>query len=299
VPSFEVPLLPLLARAGGAPPGLTGRDVVALVDLLEATAQAAERVAAADPPCPALAARAALLPESDTLRRLVRRTLDRRGEVREDASPELARLRGAIRRQREALYQDLQGLVQEHRELLSEETVPMREGRLVLVLQAGARGKVPGMVHGRSATGKSYYFEPLPVVEGNNRLQQAWEDEEAERQRLLAELAAELRRQLPMLRAHAAFVADLDVLQAAVRFAETVRARQPELVQVPLLRLVQARHPLLDPALAPLRAEALGQAGHTGAVVPLDLDLLPERRALVITGPNAGGKTVALKTAGR
>ncbi|HEV8630750.1 MAG TPA: Smr/MutS family protein [Thermoanaerobaculia bacterium] len=298
VPSLETPLAPLLQRAGGAPPGLSGRDVVALADLLEATAPVMARIAAAEPPCPALAARAAALPDPEPLRRQIRRTLDRRGEVREDASPELQRLRGTIRRQRDLLYQDLQGIVQEHRELLSEETVPMREGRLVLMLQAGARGRVPGLVHGRSATGKSFYFEPLAAVDGNNRLQQAWEEEEAERRRLLAELADELRRQLPMLLAHADFLAGLDLLQAAQRFAAQARATLPELSAEPSLRLRAARHPLLDPALAPLREAALGQPGHRGAVVPLDLELTPERRALVITGPNAGGKTVALKTAG-
>lgn len=304
VPSFETPLLPLLARAAGASPGLSGRDVVALGDLLDATAPVVHRLAAAEPPCLALAARAAVLPDAEPLRRQIRRVLDRRGEVREDASPELAHLRGTIRRQREALYQDLQGLVQQHRELLSEETVPMREGRLVLVLQAGARGRVPGLVHGRSSTGKSFYFEPLAVVEGNNRLQQAWEDAEAERRRLLAELAELLRTELPTLTAHADFLGGLDLLQAARRFAERARATLPELARWhegergPRLSLVAARHPLLDPDLAPLRAETLGQPGHTGAVVPLDLELTQERRALVITGPNAGGKTVALKTAG-
>ena len=301
VPSFETPLLPLLARAAGASPGLSGRDVVALADLLDITAAVRERIAAADPPVPALAARAATVADAEPLRRQIRKVLDRRGEVREDASPELQRLRGAIRRQRESLYQDLQGLVQEHRELLSEETVPMREGRLVLVLQAGARGRVPGLVHGRSATGRSFYFEPIAVVEGNNRLQQAWEDAEAERRRLLAELAELLRQHLPTLRAHADFVAGLDLVQAAQRFAERARAVLPELARADggaRLRLLAARHPLLDPDLAPLREEALGQSGHTGTMVPLDLELDAERRALVVTGPNAGGKTVALKSAG-
>ena len=298
VPAFEVALAPLLARAAGAPPGLSGRDAVELMDLLAATEAVRARLAAADPPCPTLAAAVAALPDGEPLLRRVRKTLDRRGEVREDASPEMARLRGAIRRQREALYQDMQALVQEHRELLSEETVPLREGRLVLVLQAGARGRVPGLVHGRSGTGKSFYFEPLAAVEGNNRLQQAWEDEQAERARLLAELAAELRRSLPTLQAHARLLAELDLLQASHRFAEAAGARLPELVAERRLRLVQARHPLLDPALAPLRERALGKPGHTGAMVPLDLELTPGRHALVITGPNAGGKTVALKTAG-
>jgi len=297
VPSFEAPLRPLLLRAAGAPPGLTGRDVVAIADLLEATAALVERIATADPACPALAARAAL-PDTQPLRRLVRKTLDRRGEVREDASPELARLRGVIRKQRDTLYDELQGLVQTHRELLSEETVPMREGRLVLMLQAGARGRVAGLVHGRSSTGKSFYFEPLTVVEGNNRLQQAWEDEESEKRRLLAELADAMRAELPAIQAHAAFLGAMDLVQASLRFAERTDAVLPELLREPRLRLLRARHPLLVGELASLREEALGQAGHRGAVVPLDLELEPARRALVITGPNAGGKTVALKTAG-
>lgn len=298
VPEMDFPLGGLLERLTSGRPPLEGIDVVRLADLGKASRAAVARIREAVPPCPVLGALAAGLPDVDALLRRIERTLDRRGEVREDASPRLAALRGQIRRVRDQLYRDLGGFVTEHREELSEETIPMRGGRLVVVLQAGSRGRSQGLVHGRSATGKSFYFEPLQVVETNNTLQQSVEDEEAERRRILNELLAEARAALPALHAHKELLAELDLLQAAVRFGERCDGRLPEIGPRHELRLVAARHPLLDACLADLRAEALGQAGHSGSIVPLDVELNAERRILVITGPNAGGKTVALKTVG-
>ena len=298
VPALDFPLGEFLARLASGRPPLEGIDLVHLADLGTATRAAGARIREAVPPCPALLAHASSLPDLAPLLRRIERTFDRRGEVREDASPRLAALRGQIRRVRDQLYRDLGGFVSEHREELSEETIPMRGGRLVVVLQAGSRGRSPGLVHGRSATGKSFYFEPLHVVETNNTLQQSVEDEEAERRRILNEMLAEARAALPDLHAHADFLADLDLLQAAARFAERSDGRLPEIGPRHGLRLAAARHPLLDPRLADLRAEALGQAGHADAIVPLDVEWSAQRRILVITGPNAGGKTVALKTAG-
>jgi DNA mismatch repair protein MutS2 len=265
---------------------------------LRATGEARERLAAAEPPVPELARIAAELPELAPLAWRIDKALDGRGEVREDASPHLAALRGRIRKLREGLYGELKRIAVAERESLAEETIPFRGGRLVLLLDSGARGRVPGLVHGRSGTGKSFYFEPLAVVEGNNNLQQAVEDEEAERNRILGELLDEGRKALPGLEAHAAFLAELDLLQAAVRFAQATGGRLAEVAGAGELALVAARHPLLDPALADLRARALGAPGHQGPVEPLSLDLSMGRRILVITGPNAGGKTVALKTVG-
>lgn len=308
VPDFEVPLGEFLERLVTGRPPLAGADLVRLADLVRSCRTAATRIAQADPPCPGLGrlaageeetgAGAAVPAEAEALLRRIEKVLDRRGEVKEDASPRLAALRREIRRVRDQLYRDLTGYVAEHTDALSEETIPMRGGRLVLMLQAGARGRVGGLVHGRSGTGKSFYFEPLEVVESNNSLQQAVEDEEEERRRILNELLAEARAALPALAGQAGFLAELDLLQAAVRFGERSGGALPELGGRHELRLLAARHPLLDPALAELREEALGQAGHLGAVVPLDLELAAERRVLVVTGPNAGGKTVALKTAG-
>ncbi|HVR98589.1 MAG TPA: Smr/MutS family protein [Thermoanaerobaculia bacterium] len=298
VPDFELPLGGLLERLVTGRPPVEGSDLVRLADLGRATRTAMARVHAADPPCPGLAGRVRELPDLGPLLQRIDRTLDRRGEVREDASPRLAALRRQIRTARDQIYRELGEYVSSHRDDLSEETVPMRGGRLVVMLQSGARGRTGGLIHGRSATGKSFYFEPLGVVESNNSLQQSVEDEEAERRRILMELLTEARAALPALREHAAFLGELDLLQAAVRFADRCGGWLPDIGPRHELRLVAARHPLLDPGLADLREEALGQAGHSGAIVPLEIEISAERRILVVTGPNAGGKTVTLKTTG-
>jgi DNA mismatch repair protein MutS2 len=298
VPDFEVALGDLLMRLTSGRPPLEGIDLVRLADLGKTTRAAAVRILEAVPPCPALAALARELPDLEPLLKRIERTLDRRGEVREDASPRLAALRRQIRTVRGQIYRELGDFVAGHQEDLSEETIPMRGGRLVVMLQAGSRGRSGGLVHGRSATGRSLYFEPLHVVESNNSLQQSVEDEEAERRRILAELIAAVRESLPALSEHARFLGDLDLLQAAARFGERCGAALPEIGARRDLKLRAARHPLLDPCLAEVREEALGQAGHSEDIVSLDVELGPDRRILVVTGPNAGGKTVALKTAG-
>lgn len=306
VGAFDAAIGELLAQLRSGRPAAAGLALVRLADLLRATSEARERLlatggtddGAAGAHFPELGSLARALPDLSALARSIGKTLDRRGEVREDASPKLTGLRERIRTVRDSLYGELKQHLETEREHLSEETIPLRGGRLVLVLASGARGKVPGLVHGRSATGKSFYFEPLAVVESNNNLQQAVEDEEAERARILEALLSAARRALPDLEVHAAFLAELDSLQAAVRFAALAGGGLAELAPRHELELVGARHPLLDPAYAELRQRALGAAGHEGAVVPLSVSLSPERRALVVTGPNAGGKTVVLKTLG-
>ncbi len=302
----EAPLVPGLGTGfaalverlerGEAP--LAGDEIVRLAGLLAAGGEAAARIRRADPPCPELARTTADLADPQPLVRRIGRILDRKGEVRDDASPKLTALRRQVQGARERIYGRLEAIGAAHRDLLGEETVPLRGGRLMLMVQAGTRGKLAGLVHGRSATGKSLYFEPLEVVEENNTLQSAVDELEGERQRLLLELLRELAAEAPLVRRLAGLVGELDALEAARRLARELDARVPELAPQGRLRLVAARHPLLDPRLAGRRERVLGARGHEGAVVPLAIELVPERRALVITGPNAGGKTVALKTLG-
>lgn len=298
VAEVDFSLEDLVTRLRSTLEGLAGTDLVRLADLLRGARATAERIAEAEPPAPALDREAAALADLSGLVRRIGSALDRRGDVREDASPRLAELRRRIRTTRDHLYQRLGEFVERHQGDLSEDTIPMREGRLVVVLQAGSRGRLKGLTHGRSGSGKSFFFEPLDTVEENNTLQQAVEDEDEERRRILAELAAAAREVLPEIEAHVRFVAGLDLLQASVRLGQRVEGRLPELAPPGHLVLRAARHPLLAPELADLRERALGHAGHRGDVVPLDVDLDPETRSLVITGPNAGGKTVALKTVG-
>ncbi len=298
VPHCQRAISPLLAAIDDGGHSLEGRDLVEIATFLGVASEAVGRITEADPPLHELAALVDGLPSCDELERVLRKTFDRRGEIREDATPRLAELRAQLRRVRNRTYQQLGSLVEKHREHLSEETIPMRGGRLVMVLQAGARGRLPGLLHGRSGSGKSFYVEPLEAVENNNQLQQIGEEEAAEKRRIIADLVRRLGEELPALRARAAFVAEIDLLQASVRFAEASGGRLADLGDRHQLKLVAARHPLLDPCLAALRDEALGQPGHSDAIVPLDLELTAEKRTLVVTGPNAGGKTVALKTAG-
>jgi len=298
VPAFEEPLVPVLERLGSAHRDPLPTDLLHVRDLLRATEEARGRIRERAEASPRLAARAGELADLAPLVRSVDRVLDRRGRVRDDASPQLVRLRRRVLAVRDDLYRQLQGSVESHRDHLAEETIPLHDGRLVLLLRSGAKGRIPGLVHGRSATGKSFYFEPLDAVEGNNRLSEALDEERGERERLLAELLAEARERLPEIEEHLRFLAELDLLQAATDFGERAGARLVPVGEEPGLRLVGARHPLLDPSLSELRERALGTAGHRGDVVPLDLEIDEARRVLVITGPNAGGKTVALKCAG-
>ena len=298
VPAFGELFSPLLERLATSQPPLDGPEILVVARLLAAGGEALARVRAADPPCPELAAGLAAVGDPGPLLARVRRVLDSKGRVRDDASPRLAELGRQVRAVRDRLYGQLESVRGSHAELFGEETVPLRGGRLLLVLSAGARGRLPGLVHGRSASGKSFYFEPLEAVEENNQLETATEEQEAERRRLLAELLDALVAERELVEGIAGAVARLDALEAAGRFATAAGARLAEVAPAGRLRLVGARHPLLEPRLAGRRERVLGAAGHTGTEVPLDLELGRDRRVLVVTGPNAGGKTVAAKTVG-
>jgi DNA mismatch repair protein MutS2 len=298
VPGLGEGLAELVRRLASGDPPLAGGEILRLAGLLAAGGEAAARIARADPACEELARAVADLADPQPLVRRIGGILDRKGEVRDDASPKLAALRRQVQGARERLYGRLEAIGGAHRELIGEETIPMRGGRLMLMVQAGNRGKLAGLVHGRSATGKSLYFEPLEVVEENNTLQGAVDELESERQRLLYELLRDLAAETPLVRQMAGLIGELDALEAAHRLAREIDAHLPVLAPPGGLRLVAARHPLLDPRLARRRERVLGARGHEGTVEPLDVELTAERRALVITGPNAGGKTVALKTLG-
>ncbi len=293
VPSFEEPLAELLDELDGERCELGGAELVTLAAAVRAAVAAARR-----PQAGLLAEEARELPDLEPWQRRVKKALDSRGGVRDDASPELRRLRRRVQGLRESLYGELQQTAAASRELLSEETIPLHEGRLVLLLQAGARGRLPGLVHARSATGRSLYFEPLAAVEGNNRLQETVFEELAERQRILNDLIAEARRQAEAFRRVFGFLGRLDALQAAWRYAGAADGRLAEVCGEGEMRLVGVHHPLLEPRLAALRLATLGEEGHTGRSVPVDLELPADRRLVVVTGPNAGGKTVTLKTVG-
>jgi DNA mismatch repair protein MutS2 len=243
VQSQDEPILPLLENLRQGDAAVTGRQLVQLSQVLKMAHEARHRIAASESECPVLEDLRASLPDLEPLRRRITKTLNQRGVVRDDASPALSALRRRSRRIRDDLYKNLQETVSQHDEHLSEKTVSLKEGRLMLLLHAGSRGRIKGLVHGRSGTGQSLYFEPLSVVEANNGLQESLEEEEAERRRIFIELVAEVRESLVDLEATMEFVAELDLLQSMDRFADLCSGRLAATVAyTPVLE-----HPLYKP----------------------------------------------------
>jgi DNA mismatch repair protein MutS2 len=213
----------------------------------------------------------------------VRRAVDPSGEVLDDASAELRAIRDRLRQKRTRLRQTLEQFVRgrDTAKYLQEEVITERNGRFVLMVRAEHRANVPGIVHGSSASGASLFLEPSATVEINNDIVQLEDQEREEIYRILLELTDAFRARPGELENSVDVAIALDVLQAKSRFAARINATRPEIADDDRIELRGARHPLLsrDP-------------------VPIDVMLEPPTRVLLITGPNTGGKTVALKTAG-
>jgi DNA mismatch repair protein MutS2 len=239
---------------------------------------------------PDLARIAARLDEAPGLIDAISRTFNEDGEILDSASPALGVLRAEVRTAHERLLTRLNRILSEHAAHLQEPIITQRAGRYVIPLRAEFKGKLPGIVHDQSSSGATLFIEPLSAVETGNRWRAAVLQEGEEIHRILAELSALVAAHHDTLVATVEALADLDAALARALYAEELEAVAPELVDFPSsptsefspLLLYSARHPLLDPT----------------SVVPIDIALRPGVRALVITGPNTGGKTVALKTAG-
>ncbi|NJC87241.1 MAG: endonuclease MutS2 [Desulfuromonas sp.] len=294
----------LLAARGPLPVG-DGDDLTALLEQLHveglwlsAEAFAAVRgVAEAAAACktalaesagwPLLQAHAAALVPLPQLVAAIRRSIGPRGEILDSASAELGRLRREVQTVRARLKRQLEGLLADERYagVFQEQLITDRNNRYVLPVRTDHSGRLRGFVHDTSASGQTLYVEPAAALDGNNRLQTLLREVQREEERILLQLTAMVRDAREALAANQAILAVLDLRLAVGRFARDVDAVVPQLAARPLLELAAARHPLL--------ALKLGEA-----VVPIDLRLGENEQVLVISGPNTGGKTAALKTAG-
>src|SRR5262245_9971627 len=223
----------------------------------------------------------------------VRRKIDPSGEVVDDASPELRSLRDRLRKQRARLRGTLESYLRgkDTAKYLQQQVVTDRNGRYVLVVRAEHRASIPGIVHGSSASGASLFLEPLSTVEINNDIVALEQQEQEEVRRILLMLSDAFRRRGAELNRTIDAATTLDVLQAKARYSLSLGGVQPAIAQDGRLELRAARHPLLS-------AGSTASGLQPKDVVPVDVLLIPPTRVLVITGPNTGGKTVALKTAG-
>ncbi len=208
------------------------------------------------------------------------------GDIADDASVDLAKIRRDLVVAKDRLMSKLQRMVNDPgvSSLLQESLITQREGRYVLPLRAENRGRMKAVVHDQSASGATLFVEPLDVVDLNNQVRELELAERDEIRRILTDLSALVGRERQAIAAIVSTLARIDLALAKGRFADAMRASEPILHPVSggRVRLIRARHPLLDPE----------------SVVPIDLTLEDGIRGLVITGPNTGGKTVALKTAG-
>ena len=228
----------------------------------------------------------------------VRRQISTAGDVVDTASPELRIIRDRLRKQRSRLRGTLESYLRgkDTARYLQEQVVTERNGRLVLVVRAEHRAVIPGIIHGSSGSGASLYLEPLSTVEINNEIVALEEQEADEVRKILLGLTDSFRARAFDLQRTIEVGTELDVLQAKARLAELVDGVAPVLATESRIELRGARHPLLIPAVA---ARLRGLASEVATQpTPVDLVMSPPIRSLVITGPNTGGKTVALKTAG-
>ena len=253
----------------------------------------------------ALSARASILAERDSaptlwqlvenlprdLNSLVARVATKilpTGELDDRASPELGRIRHAITVLRSRITRTLEGLMRKAEEAIQDELVTIRNERFVIPVKADHRGRVKGVAHGYSSSGATAFIEPLETIEANNELQGLHEEEARETARILFALSEQLRTQLPAIELAATAVTELDVINAKAIFHRAFDCVVPRIHNESTLELINARHPLLE--------ENLKQDGK--AVVPVSFTLDEAHDSMVISGANAGGKTVVLKTTG-
>ena len=249
---------------------------------------------------PRLAQIAAGLPESHGVVDAISRVLSERGEVLDSASPKFAALRREIKIAHDRLMSRLQRYLTESANKLQEPIITQRDGRYVIPLRAEFKGQIKAIVHDQSSSGATLFVEPLPIVELNNQVRELELQARDEERRILYELSAQIGEYREEFTYGIENLAMLDLIFAKAKYAEELKASAPVLSRkskvngqkveeissstsdAPRIRLIQARHPLLDPQ----------------TVVPIDVDPKPGTRAIVITGPNTGGKTVSLKTVG-
>ncbi|MGQ9837922.1 MAG: endonuclease MutS2 [Cyanobacteriota bacterium] len=292
-------LLTALERAqrGGS---LSGEELIQIATTL-GTARRIRRLIDADARLPRLQAWLSPLRTYPELEQEIFRCLEDHGDVRDSASPLLADLRRQQRQQRSHIQERLQQLMHQYPQALQDTLISQRQGRFVLMVKANYRDLIRGIVHDTSASGATLYVEPYTVVELGNRLRQTQAQTQAEEERILAALSAQVGAVAPDLEQLQALMVGLDVALARGRYSLWLEGNRPQFVSAGV-RLRQARHPLL---LWQTRSEGHSKShseahpeGKQSGVVPIDFTLSEDIRTVVITGPNTGGKTVALKTLG-
>jgi DNA mismatch repair protein MutS2 len=278
---------------------------------------------------PRLSAMAQEIPALDELLAKTNKYFTKEGKLREEASAELRAIRNRVHQKRAAITRTLTDIMNRQADAIQDQLIVMRGDRYCIPVRSDNRNAVPGILHERSGSGASFFIEPMAAIELNNDLADLLIQEREEIARITRFVSQTLFEQHAEIVEATRLSAELDALQACAVFHDLVRASRPAFSDDRTLKILDGRHPLLDERLAPARQDAFGEEESERKVVPLTIELTchPERSegspadardtshgegsfavaaaqddscrtALVVSGPNAGGKTVALKTAG-
>ncbi len=221
----------------------------------------------------------------------IEKTLDSEGNILDDASPELSDLRIRIRSIEKKIRKRLEEMVRDRRivPFLQDNFIIQRSGRWVIPVRMDSKGRIPGVVHDISRSGETAFIEPLEIIGVANELENLIAEEKAEVIRILRAICSKIRIVADEIKAQYTTIVYIDVLNSIARFSDYLKLNIPEINALSIIKLVGARHPLLI---------LLEKDNAIKEVVPLDLNLGGDNRVMVITGPNAGGKTISIKTIG-
>ena len=268
------------AARGGT---LSGRDLLEVADTLYASRRMRTYLVKSEVGAVLVVAHARELSVFPELEGLIEGSIDSRGDVEDKASDQLAKVRARVRRLQETIERRLDGVIRSrtYTRMIQEPIVTVRSGRYCVPVRSEFKGAFRGIVHDSSASGATVFMEPFVVVEVNNELREMRAEEEREVRRVLLRMSGEVGARAEEILRSVSTLGALDLIFARAGLAEEMKATEPELNTEGKIDLVEARHPLLG-----------------GKVVPVSLRLGEEFSALVVTGPNTGGKTVTLKTVG-
>jgi DNA mismatch repair protein MutS2 len=268
------------AARGGT---LSGGDLLEVADTVYSSRRMRTFLESSEADAPLILSRAGDLRVFREIEEVVESSIDSRGEVLDGASERLSSTRARVRSLQDRIEQRLNAILHSsaHRHLIQDPIVTIRNGRYCVPIRSEFKGGFRGIVHDSSSSGATVFMEPFVVVEVNNELREARLEEEREVRRILADLSAQVGGYADEILATMEVLAGLDLVFARASLAERMRAVAPEVNTAGRIDLIEARHPLLE-----------------GRVVPVSVRVGEDFKALILTGPNTGGKTVTLKTVG-
>jgi DNA mismatch repair protein MutS2 len=282
------------AKIAGFP--IEPAELMDIASFIEGAAEISRRIAAFEG-TPRLSRLASEVRDATSVSAAIRRAILPSGEVADDASPKLAEMRRSLVRLRAQLHKVMESFLhaRDAERVLQDHVITTRNDRYVLIVKAEQRSQLPGIIHSTSSSGASLFVEPLPAVDLNNDIVALGDEERREILRILEELTSRVGEQADEILAGIEILARLDAAQAMALLARDMEAVKPVVSERLGLELRDARHPLL----LPLLTERLGLPPRVSRLpVPVTIRIDPVAPALVISGPNTGGKTVALKTVG-